>query len=131
VSGGRYEPVSEAEAAMLGRALLAKMRGEELTSEERALLSRSESTSALDERTALRPVEEVSETLLTLERGEGAELRVTWRRFRGSGPFLDIRRWEKHQGGLRPTRQGVTIRAREIGLLLTAVMAAANRVGED
>jgi hypothetical protein len=127
--GGRYDPVSEPEAAELGRALLAQIRGDVLTPTEQALLKRMRSSSPDDAR-APTPVVEVSETLLTLDRGADAEVRVTWRRFKGSSPFLDIRRWERAPGEeLKPTRQGVIIRARELARLMTVVVQTVRKIG--
>ena len=127
-ASGRYETLAEDEAAAYGRALLAEMRGEELTSEQRTRLARARAEAAAHRR-APAPVLDVSETLLTLDRGERSEVRVSWRRYKGSSPFLDFRRWERLPGDheMRPTRQGVTIRAREITRLLTAVVGAARR----
>lgn len=128
--GGRYDPVSEPEAAELGRALLAQIRGDVLTPSEQALLKRMRSSAPEDAR-APTPVVEVSETLLTLDRGADAEVRVTWRRFKGSSPFLDIRRWERAPGEkeLRPTRQGVTLRARELARLMTVLVQTVRKIG--
>lgn len=129
--GGRYDPVSEPEAAELGRALLAQIRGEVLTPSERALVARMRS-SAPDDARAPAPVVDVSDTLLTLDRGPDAEVRVTWRRFKGSSPFLDIRRWERVSGeGLRPTRQGVTIRARELARLMSVLVQTVRKIGKS
>ena len=115
LGGGQHDPVSEPEATAIGHALLAKLRGEELTFSQRALLARAPEQSEA-ERRAPTPVQEVSRTLLTLPRGRDAEVRVRWRRFRGSTPFLDLRRFERaDRGELLPTRQGVTIRGAEIG----------------
>lgn len=126
---GKYDAVSENEAAALGRALLAKIRGEVLSPSEQAVLARAQSLSEGDER-APTPVVDVSETLATFERGEDAEIRVSWRSYKGSSPFLDIRRWERAPGEpMKPTRQGVTIRAREVGRLLTIIVQAMRRFG--
>lgn len=130
IGGGLYDPVEDGEAAALGRALLAQLRGDPLTPAERALVARSRSRAPQDAR-APTPVVEVSETLAAFERGEGAEVRVTWRSYKGSTPFLDIRRWEHVRGeGMRPTRQGVTIRLREIARLMQVVVQVARRLGE-
>lgn len=133
----RYETVAEPEAAELGRALLARLRGDGLTDAQEALLLRAAEAPELDRR-APTPVIDVSETLLTLGRGDDAEVRVSWRRYKGSSPFLDIRRWEREptsSGGMHPTRQGVTIRARELPRLLRVVVEVARRAvgpaGED
>jgi hypothetical protein len=128
-ASGRYDAVAEDEAAAYGRALLAEMRGEELTEEQKARLARARAEAAAHRR-APAPVVDVSETLLTLERGERSEVRISWRRYKGSSPFLDFRRWERLPGDdeMRPTRQGVTIRAREITRLLTTVVGAARRL---
>jgi hypothetical protein len=128
IRGGRYDTVGEDEAAAVGRALIAQIRGDPLTPAERALLARMRSSAAEDAR-APTPVVDASETLATFERGADAELRVTWRRFKGSAPFLDIRRWERTADGTRPTRQGVTIRARELSRFVSAVLSAVRRVG--
>ncbi|MGE0790410.1 MAG: PC4/YdbC family ssDNA-binding protein [Sandaracinaceae bacterium] len=126
--GGRFDPVNEDEAAALGRALLAELRGDDLTPEQLSLLERSRSAAAMDER-APTPVVDASDTLVTFGRGDDAEVWVSWRRYRGSSPFLDIRRFERAPDGeMRPTRQGVTIRARELGRLLTALLNAAKRL---
>jgi hypothetical protein len=126
---GRYDAVNENEAAALGRALLAKIRGEVLTPSEQALIARAESQSTEDER-APTPIVDVSETLATFERGEDAELRIMWRSYKGSTPFLDIRRFERVPGeAMKPTRQGVTIRAREVGRLMTIIVQAMRRFG--
>ncbi len=128
--GGAYDPVGDDEAAALGRALVAQIRGESLTGEQKALVSRMRSRAPEDARAPV-PVVEVSETLATFERGEGAELRISWRSYKGSTPFLDIRRWERGEGkAMRPTRQGVTIRLKEISRLLQVVVQVARRLGE-
>lgn len=127
--GGHYDPVSEPEAAELGRALLAQIRGDVLTPREAALVARMRSSSPADAR-APTPVVELSETLLTLERGEHAEVRITWRRYKGSGPFLDLRRWERTDRGMRPTPKGVTIRARELPRLMTVIVQTVRKLGE-
>ena len=141
----RHDPVPEPEAAELGHALLARLRGDALTAGQRALLTRAEPpagggrASELDRR-APTPVIDVSETLLTLARGDDAEVRVSWRRYKGSSPFLDIRRWEREPGrgrgrggaeggGMHATRQGVTIRARELPRLLRVVVEVARWAG--
>jgi hypothetical protein len=125
--GGDYEPVGDDEAAALGHALLAKLRGERLSPEEQALLSRPRSRSRFDAR-APTPVVEVAETLASFERGPDAELRLTWRRYKGSTPFLDLRRWERGPGGgMRPTRQGVTLRLRELSRAMSAIVQALQR----
>ncbi|HJL17430.1 MAG TPA: PC4/YdbC family ssDNA-binding protein [Sandaracinaceae bacterium LLY-WYZ-13_1] len=131
-AGGRFDTASEEESAAYGRALLAEMRGEELTEAQRAMLARARANAAADRR-APTPVVDVSETLLRLDRGERSEVRVSWRRYKGSSPFLDFRRWERLPGDdeMRPTRQGVTIRAREITRLLTTVVQAARRLSTE
>ncbi len=126
--GARYEPVTEPEAAELGRALLAQIRGDVLTPSEKALIARMRSNAPEDVR-APTPVVELSETLLTLDRGPDAEVRLTLRRFKGSSPFLDIRRWERTADGMRPTRQGVTIRAREVARVMTVLVQVARKLG--
>jgi len=70
------------------------------------------------------PVMDEEQTLLSLSRGQDAEVRVRWRRYRGSSPFLDLRRFERPAGGgeLRPTRAGVTVRGHEVSKLLTALV---------
>lgn len=113
----RYDAVSDPEAAEIGHALLAQLRDEPLTFTQQALLAQAESD-AREDRRAPTPVIDESHTLLSLGREDGAEVRVSFRRYKGSAPFLDIRRWEKvagkGSGELRPTRQGVTIRAKEL-----------------
>lgn len=128
--GGAYDPVEDEEAAALGRALLAQIRGEPLTPSEKALVARMRSRRPEDAR-APTPVVEVSETLATFERGPDAEVRVTWRSYKGSSPFLDIRRWERAPGQpMRPTQKGVTIRLREISRLMQVVVQVARKLGE-
>lgn len=122
----RYDPVSEAEAAELGRALLDQLKGNALSDARRALLARASSQLPEDQRVGA-PVVEESETLLVLPRGESAQLRVDVRRFRGSSPFLDLRRWERGTKGFHPTRQGVTIRSHELGRLWEALAGALRR----
>ncbi|MFK7985976.1 MAG: transcriptional coactivator p15/PC4 family protein [Sandaracinaceae bacterium] len=124
----RFDPVSEDEAAAFGRALLARVRGETLTAEQRALLDRARDGGEASDRRAPTPVVDVSETLLALPRGAQAELRVQVRRYKGSRPFLDIRRWERDGTGLKPTRQGVTFRMREVTQVLGAISQAARRM---
>jgi hypothetical protein len=127
--GSQYDPVRDDEAAALGHALLAQLRGEPLSPAERALLARSRSR-AVQDRRAPTPVVEVSETLATFERGPDAEVRVSWRSYKGSSPFLDVRRWERvHGDGMRPTRQGVSIRLRELSRLMTVLVQALQRAG--
>lgn len=128
-AAGRHDLVAEDESAAYGRALLAEMRGEALTEAQEAMLQRARASAALDQR-APTPVTEVSETLLTLERGDKAEVRISWRRYKGSSPFLDLRRWERLPGDseMRPTRQGVTIRAREITRMLSVMVQVARRL---
>ncbi|MGF1467347.1 MAG: PC4/YdbC family ssDNA-binding protein [Sandaracinaceae bacterium] len=125
----RYDPVSEEEAAALGQAVLARIRGEPLTPSQSALLARGRSE-AREER-APGPVLDVDEVVLRLPRGAEAEIRVSLRSYRGSDPFLDLRRWERTAAGAyRPTRQGVTVRRREIGRLLSALVQLAGRLDE-
>lgn len=127
--GGHFDPVKDDEAAALGHALLAQLRGEPLSPNEKALLARSRSRAVEDAR-APTPVVEVSETLATFERGADAELRVTWRSYRGSSPFLDIRRWERTHGDtMRPTRHGITLRVRELSRLLSVLVQAIRKAG--
>lgn len=123
VTAGRYDPVDEVESAAYGRALLAKVRGDELTPAQRAVLTPLAHDPPADER-APTPVVDESTTLLTLDRGDDAEVRVSWRRYKGSSHFLDIRRWEAGSSGMRPTRQGVSIRMRELPRFLKAVLLA-------
>ena len=136
--GGRFDTVRAEEGAAFGRALLAKLRGEALTEDARACLEelrRSPEPVELErprdpswDRRAPRPVIDSSETLLVLDRGRDSEVRVSWRRYRGSAPFLDLRRWERSgRAGMQPTKQGVTIRLRELPRLLRVVVAAAGR----
>ncbi len=95
--GSQYDPVRDDEAAALGHALLAQLRGEPLS---------------------------------PFERGPDAEVRVSWRSYKGSSPFLDVRRWERvHGDGMRPTRQGVSIRLRELSRLMTVLVQALQRAG--
>lgn len=123
--------MSEPEAAAIGHALLAKLRGEELTLSQRALLAHAPERSEA-ERRAPTPVREVSRTLLRLPRGRDAEVRVRWRSFRGSTPFLDLRRFERGDGGeLAPTRQGVTIRGREVGRFMSTLVKLQAGLEED
>ena len=45
------------------------------------------------------------------------------RRYRGSAPFLDLRRFERtDRGEMLPTRQGVTIRGHEVLRLLSSLV---------
>ena len=95
------------------------MRGEELRPDQALLLANARQR-AEGERRAPKPIVDLEHTLLVLDRGSRAEVRIAVRRYRGSRPFLDVRRWEQTPEGLRPTRQGVSIRAREVtGLLAT------------
>jgi len=121
-SAGRYDVASEGEASAIGRALLAELRGEELTASQQEVLS-SARAPAPDLR-APTPVVDSEQTLLCLSRGRDAELRVRWRRYRGSTPFLDLRRFERPAGGgeLRPTRAGVTVRGHEVSKLISALV---------
>ena len=131
LQGGRYDTASDGEAAAFGRALLAQMRGDPLSPTEQALLARMRSDAAEDAR-APAPVMDVSETLATFERSGDAEVRITFRRFKGSTPFLDIRRWERGRGNeMHPTRQGITIRARELTRFVNAAMQALRKIGGD
>lgn len=131
IPGGRHDTVGEEEAGAIGRALLAQMRGDPLSPTEQALLARLRSDAPADAR-APTPVVEISETLAAFDRGPDAELRITWRRFKGSAPFLDIRRWERAPGeAMRPTRQGITIRARELSRFMTVIVHAVRRIGSD
>lgn len=128
--GGRYEAVSDPEAVAMGGALIAQLRGQELTLSQRALLARARSEMSVDERSPT-PIIDTSETLLTLGRGPDAEVRVSWRRYKGSSPFLDVRRFERgDRGVLRPTRQGITIRGNEVARLLTTLVELRAR-GDD
>lgn len=126
-SGSRYDPVDPTEGAQYGRALLARMRKEPLSPLQQALLAQT-ATEAPAEQRAPTPVVDLSQTLLTLGRGEDAEVRLSLRRYKGSRPFFDIRRWERTDGELRATRQGITIRARELPRLLGALTEAAARI---
>lgn len=129
---GRHDIVADADSAAYGRALLAEMRGEALSEEQELMLQRARASAHADRR-APTPVTEVSDTLLTLDRGDNAEVRVSWRRYKGSSPFIDVRRWERLPGDveMRPTRQGVTIRAREITQMLTVIVQAARRLSSE
>lgn len=127
-SESRYDPVDPTEGAQYGRALLARMRKEPLSPLQQALLAQTAVAEAPAEQRAPTPVVDLSETLLTFGRGEDAEVRLSLRRYKGSSPFFDIRRWERTDGSLRPTRQGVTIRARELPRLLGALTEAAARI---
>ena len=127
----RNEPISEEEAAALGRALLAKLKGQPLTFEERRLVERQSRPPSESHRRTGGPVVEEEELLLTLPRRDGAEVRLSYRRFRGTSPFLDLRRWERSRGEWRPTRQGLTVRAREMSRFVSAVLAAAGRLDAD
>ena len=119
---GRYDTASNEEAAAVGRALLAQLRGEALTAAQKGILARAHSRAPQEARAAA-PVLDRDRTLLRLSRGDHAELRVRWRRYRGSSPFLDFRRFERtDRGGLLPTRQGVTIRGHEVKRLLTSLV---------
>ena len=121
----RYEPVDNEEASLLGRALLSQLRGDPLTPEQQTAIERA----GVPSRRAPEPVVERSETLLSLPRGD-AELRVSWRSYRGSTPFLDLRRWEKgRSGGMHPTKQGVVVRLRELPQLFGVIRAVARRAG--
>lgn len=128
--GSRYEAVSEAEAAEFGHALLNRIRGEPLTLSQRELLARTQE--AAPSPRAPGPVVEQDELLLALPRGDEAQVRISLRRFRGSSLFLDLRRWEiRADGSWRPTRSGVTLRARELGRVSSALVAILKRVTED
>lgn len=127
----REDPISEEEAAALGRALLAKLKGQPLTREEKRLVERQQTPPGPSEARVSGPVVDEEEELLSLPRRDGAEVRVTLRRFRGTAPFLDLRRWERIKGEWKPTRQGLTIRAREMSRFLSAVLAAAGRIDGD
>ncbi|MBX3275287.1 MAG: hypothetical protein KF729_33790 [Sandaracinaceae bacterium] len=118
---GRYERAPHDEAAALGHALVAELRGDALTEAQRALLA-SARAAAPDTR-APEPVLDADDHLLALPRGEDAEVRVRWRRYRGSAPFLDLRRFERSdRGEMLPTRQGVTIRGHEVLRLLSSLV---------
>jgi hypothetical protein len=70
-----------------------------------------------------------SRVLARFARGDDAEIRVSYdsRRAEDGGeiPWISIRRWYRPAGGeLRPTRQGTTIRVREIGELILALEEA-------
>jgi len=79
-AAGRYDTVAGDESAAYGRALLAEMRGEELTPDQRARLLQARAEAEAHRR-APAPVADVWETLLTLDRGERAEVRISWRRY--------------------------------------------------
>ncbi len=120
---GRYDTATDDEAAAIGRALVAELRGDDLTVSQRALLASARNAAEAEEARAPGPVLDEDQTLLTLGRGEGAELRVRWRRYRGSAHFLDLRRFERtDRGEMAPTRQGVTIRGHEVQKLLAALV---------
>lgn len=123
--GGRYDPMPEDEAAALGKALLASIRGDRLTPAQRAVIARARSA---EDPQAPSPVLEHDEVIATFPRGEEAEVRVSWRAFRGSSPFLDVRRFERAPEGLRPSKQGVTIRGRELGQLMSALVQAMGKL---
>ncbi len=128
---GRYDRASDPEAAAIGRALVAELRGDDLTASQRALLTSARSAASEDER-APSPVLDEDQTLLALRRGPDAELRVRWRRYHGSAHFLDLRRFERgDRGEMVATPKGVTIRGHEVGRLLAAlVKLEASREGE-
>jgi hypothetical protein len=130
--GGHYDPVSDDEAAAIGRALLSRIRGEKLSPSQEALLLRARSFHAMDAR-APAPVPDVEESLIAFERGPDAEIRISWRSYKGSSPFLDLRRFERAHGEseMKPTRQGVTIRARELSRVLTVLVQIVQRLDEE
>ncbi|MCB9594856.1 MAG: hypothetical protein H6719_19195 [Sandaracinaceae bacterium] len=130
---GRYDTASDDEAAAIGRALVAELRGDALTMSQRTLLDTARANAPEPEERAPGPVLDADQTLLSLSRGDDAEVRVRWRRYRGSAHFLDVRRFERgDRGELLPTRQGVTIRGHEVQKLLAAlVKLEAGRAGEE
>ncbi len=76
--------------------------------------------------------EERGERLATLPRQDGAEIRITWDRYKGS-PYLGIREWTPDRnggGGMFPTRKGVTVRRGELPALARAVADALDRAEE-
>jgi hypothetical protein len=60
------------------------------------------------------PPEERGRRLVTLPRGKGEEIRITWDCYEGR-PYLSLRLWSQDDnGGWWPTKVGFTVRIREL-----------------
>lgn len=78
------------------------------------------------------PTEVPNKNLLTVARGENAQLRVDWCVWRGS-TFVQMRLWQmaRDGSGYRPTHRGTTVRRAELPLVLCALEAAQHEFARD
>ena len=66
-----------------------------------------------------------------MERGETERLRLARRTYQGR-PYIDLRvEWRAPDGSWRPSRKGLSLRARELAELAGALDRAADRVVAD
>lgn len=79
------------------------------------------------ERPRAAPPEDTGQRLATLprdERGQRAELRVSWAEYEGR-PYLSLRVWTLDDGGAAwPSKVGVTVRLRELPAVAEAIAEA-------
>jgi len=82
---------------------------------------------ALPDRQRQRPPEERGKRLATLprnDRGQPAELRITWDEYEGH-PYLSLRLWRADDNGdFWPTKTGATVRLRELPEVAEALASA-------
>jgi hypothetical protein len=73
--------------------------------------------------------------LATIKRRGGEELRIRWKAFEADDgrrfPYLDVRLWRSGEGGMWPTRKGVTVRRSELGEVGEAIAQALELADEE
>jgi len=72
----------------------------------------------------LDQVKPASRSLVTIQRGQDGELRLTWDEYEGR-PYLSLRFWQRTEDGqVIPTKKGLSIRLREVPELVQGLVKA-------
>lgn len=82
---------------------------------------------AMSRTTATSPTFQEGRRLATIRRGRDGEMRLTFEENQGH-PYLRLRLWAWTDWGLSPTKKALTIRAKELPLLLEGLLAAADEL---